>query len=534
MKNKVLSTFMATAITATLVFPVLPANAAFSDSSVNHSIQIGQLVAASKTKVPLGQTVTITNITKDIVRTSNGSFKINKSLKSLFDTSNSTALKNAQAKIVVKNGEITSVTALTLNTEGTNKKAVYFDGGDAKISGSLTVNADYLKVTNVNIENELIVSNRVKKSITINDVAVGETIKFKPLVTGKVNWLYVSLQDVKYSKINLNRTKVNVFSDQTISKVDVEGKVTAFEVAANIDKLTINVEDNFSLYGEGKIDKVIVKSGAKVALDSGHLINNVQVDDKSASVILPVANKEELNKLITSPPYVAVSIYGNDILTTEKWTAQTDRTTFENEVISARAIANNASASQAQVNNAITQYKNALAVYQAVQKSGTKYGYGDKSSLQSLIYSVQYVTVSWDGYNVPYNTPWTTQSEKDALVSVVSSAQTVVNNYYSSQNDIANAMNYLNNAIWTYKNAYKYGAYGYYVDKTQLSNLISSAWTEYYSKEYYKSQTAKDALTSAIYSAQIVADNNNSTQSEVTNATEILNNAIWYYQNYNY
>lgn len=530
LKKKALSTFMATAITATLVLPVAPANAASNDSSLNHSAQIG-VVAAAKAK---GQTVTINNITKDKVLTSNGQFKINSSLKPLLKTSNSTALANAEATIIVKNGEITSITALTLTKAGTNKKEVNFDGGGEQIDGSLTVNADYVKVQNVNIKDELIVTNRVKKAITIDTVSIGDTITFKPLVTRNIKWLNVSLKDIKSPNINMERTKVNVTSDKNISKVDVVGKVAAFEVHANIDKLAIDVEQDFSLYGEGKIDQVIVKHGAKVALDSGHLINKVQVDDNKASVTLPVVNKTELSKLVATPPYVAVSVNGYDVLTTEKWTTQAERTAFESVVSSAKVVANNSNASQEQVNNAITQYKNALAVYQAAQKNGTKYGYGDKASLQSLINSVQYVTVSSDGYNVPYNTPWTTQAEYNAISSAVSSAQSVVNNYYSTQNDIANATNNLNNAIWTYKNAYKYGTNGYYVDKSQLWSLIYSVeYVEisengvglpYYT--YWTTQAERNALDSAVSYAQNIYNNSNSTQYDVSYANDNLRNAI--------
>lgn len=534
MKNKALSTLMATAITATLVLPMSTASAA--SSQIQSNLYETQVAAAKKV---IGESVTIKNITKDTVITSNGTFRIHSALKPLFDTSNKTALTNARATIVVKNGQITDVTALILNKAGTSKKSVYFDGGDAQISGDLTVNADYVKIQDVSVDGQLIITNRVKKAVTLDEVVVDETITLKPIVTKKVSWLYVTLIDMKSSNINLERTKVNVSSDQTLSKVDVVGKVTSFEAMSNIEKLTIDVAKDFNLYGEGKIEQIVVKGGTKVALDSGHLVNNVQVDNKNVSVTLPVIDKKELNTLIASPPYVQVSVNGYDILNTDKWTTQADRTVFDSAVASARAVANNSNASQEQVKNAINQYKNALAVYQAAQKSGTKYGYGDKASLQSLINSVQYVTVSWDGSNVPYNSPWTTQAERNAIESAVSSAQAVVNNYYATQTDIANAINNLNNAIWTYKNANKYGNNGYYVDKSQLTNLIYSVqyvaasqlngqditgynipWTHQYEK---------DPLVLAVSAAQVVLNNNYSTQNDIDNAINNLNNAIWTY-----
>ena len=541
MKNKALSTFMATALTATLVLPVAPVNAASSDSSVNQSIQIGERLAATKTKVPAGDAVTITNITKDKVRTSNGQYNISDSLKSLFKTANSTALTNAQATIVVKKGEITSVTSLTLKKAGTNKKTVYFDGGDAKIEGSLTVDADYVKVENVAIEDELIVTSRVKKSFSLDKVTIGDGITFKPLTARKINWLNVSLNDVKSATLNVERTKVDVSSNQTISTINVVDKVAAFEVSSNVDKLIIDVDKDFSLYGEGKIEQITVSGGAKVALDSGHIVTKVQVDDSKASVTLPVANKTELNKLLTSPPYVPVSVYGNDVLSTEKWTTQTDRNAFEAAVTNAKAVANNASASQEQVNNAITQYKTALANYQAVQKNGTKYGYGngDKTSLQNLINSVQYVTTSWDVYNLSNTTPWTTPTERSAMESAVSSAQAVVNNYYATQNDISNAIYNLNNAITTYKNAQRNRTAGYGTDKTSLQALINSvqyvttSW-DGYNLSYntpWTTPTERSAMESAVSSAQAVVNNYYATQNDISNAINNLNNAITNYKN---
>ncbi|MGG2084127.1 S-layer protein [Lysinibacillus pakistanensis] len=551
MKNKALSTFMATALTATLVLPVSPVNAASSDSSVNQSIQFGERLAATKTKVPAGDAVTITNITKDKVRTSNGQYNISDSLKSLFKTSNSTALTNAQATIVVKKGEITSVTSLTLKKAGTNKKTVYFDGGDAKIEGSLTVDADYVKVENVAIEDELIVTSRVKKSFSLDKVTIGDGITFKPLAARKINWLDVSLNDVKSATLNVQRTKVDVSSNQTISAIEVVDKVTAIEVSSNVDKLIVDVDKDFSLYGDGKIEQITVKGGANVSLASGHIVNKVQVDDNKASVTLPMANKTELNKILASLPYVSVSAYGSDILTTERWTTQADRNTFEVAVTNARAVANNTNASQEQVNNAITQYKNALTAYQAVQKNGTKYGTGDKTTLQSIIDSIkyQYVTTSYNGYELGANIPWTTQADRDAIERAVASAQAVVNNYYSNQNDVTNAINNLNYAIQNYKSSYKYGANGYngyYADKSQLSFLITSAKSEYVQISYtgtgsdlnynirWTTLTDFNYFENAIQQARYVENNPSATQNEISSAINTLNNAITQYRNAQY
>lgn len=540
MTNKALSTLIATAITATLVLPVSTAQASFS---LNQSNLYETQVQVAATKKMVGNAVTIKNITNDTVITSNGTFRIHKDLKPLFDHSNKTALTNALATIVVKNKQIIDVTSLTLNKAGTSKKSVYFDGGHTHISGDFTVNADYVNIQDVTVDGQLIITNRVKKAITLDDVSVSDTITLKPLIIKKNDWLYVTLRDMKSSTINLARTKVNISSDQALSKIDIIGKVPTFELKANVEKLTINVEENFNLFGEGKIEQIIVKDGTKVALNSGHQVGKVQVDNKKVSVTLPAIDKKELTTLLASPPYVQVSINGYDILTTDKWTTQVDRNIFDSAVTSARAIANNNSASQEQVKNAISQYRNALAVYQNAQKSGTKYGYGynygDKATLQSLINSIQYVTVSW-GSDVYHNNPWTTQAERNAIDSAVSAAQAVVNNYYATQADIASAINNLNNAIWTYKNAYKYNNYYYYGNKYNLQTLVNQAksiyvtvsedgadlssntnWTTY--MEWY-------IFDSAVSYAETFLSNNYFSDYEVTYVINYLNNAISTYK----
>ncbi len=540
MTNKALSTLIATAITATLVLPVSTAQASFS---LNQSNLYETQVQVAATKKMVGNAVTIKNITNDTVITSNGTFRIHKDLKPLFDHSNKTALTNALATIVVKNKQIIDVTSLTLNKAGTSKKSVYFDGGHTHISGDFTVNADYVNIQDVTVDGQLIITNRVKKAITLDDVSVSDTITLKPLIIKKNDWLYVTLRDMKSSTINLARTKVNISSDQALSKIDIIGKVPTFELKANVEKLTINVEENFNLFGEGKIEQIIVKDGTKVALNSGHQVGKVQVDNKKVSVILPAIDKKELTTLLASPPYVQVSINGYDILTTDKWTTQVDRNIFDSAVTSARAIANNNSASQEQVKNAISQYRNALAVYQNAQKSGSKYGYGynygDKATLQSLINSIQYVTVSW-GSDVYHNNPWTTQAERNAIDSAVSAAQAVVNNYYATQADIASAINNLNNAIWTYKNAYKNNNYYYYGNKYNLQTLVNQAksiyvtvsedgadlssntnWTTY--MEWY-------IFDSAVSYAETFLSNNYFSDYEVTYVINYLNNAISTYK----
>lgn len=126
------------------------------------------------------------------------------------------------------------------------------------------------------------------------------------------------------------------------------------------------------------------------------------------------------------------------------------------------------------------------------------------------------------------------------MESAVSSAQAVVNNYNATQNEIVNATTQLNNAIWIYKNAYKYGTNGYYVDKTNLQTLINSANAASYGViisaygdgsdvsiyNYWTTQYDLNTLNSYINQANTVFNNPYSTQNEISTAYNNLNSAL--------
>ncbi|MFJ7951972.1 S-layer protein [Lysinibacillus sp. NPDC096418] len=545
MKNKALTTLMATALTASIVLPGTTASAALNDLSSNQSnyttVQTAGKVASSEEVIPSGEvSLTISSFSGNTVRTSKGQVTIINSLKPIFQTANRQALTNAKATVIVENGQMTDIKALTLSKMGTSKKPVVFDGGNAKISGNVTVSADYNQIKNLTISKELIVTARVKKAVTIESVSVGDTITFQPLRLKKINWLNITLKDMVTPEINVQRNKINLDSDKLISIIQVTDDVPFLKVGGDVGKLIVDVKKDFSLSGEGNIEQATVKGGTNVALDSSHHIAKVQVDDKNAKVTYAVVDKSALTALIASIQYVPVSNNVNYNITSEKWTTQAERTAIESAANSAQAVANDTRATQEQVNNAITQLNNAIAIYKAAQKSYV----GDKNTLTSLINSVQYVSVSWSGSNQYYNTAWTTQAEKDALVNAVSSARNVANNYYASQYEITNAINNLNNAITTYKNAQKYGNNGYNGyngDQSSLQSLINSVQSIYVTTSWdgsgisyntpWTTQAERTALENAVSSAQNVANNYYASQYEITNAINNLNNAISTYKN---
>ncbi|MEG0451088.1 MAG: S-layer protein [Lysinibacillus sp.] len=526
MKKKALNTFMATALTATLVLPVTTANASIQTAPV--------VVAEQGTAIPSGRvSLTITSFSNDTIYTSSGQLQVSNALMPIFKSENRSALANAQATVNVNNGRITDVVSLTLTKKGTSKKPITFDGGEATISGNLTVAADYTKVQNVTVKKELIVSSRVKKGLTFNNVSVGNKITFQPLRMKKFNWLNVSFTNMPKTEINVQRNKIGLISDKPLTHINVTDDVPQLKVESDVEKLVIDVKKDFSLRGEGEIKNVTVKKGKTVDLDSSHQFKNVQVDDKNANVTVSVVDKTALNTLIAASGYVAVSVTGHDVAGSDKWTTQAEKSAFESIFNSAQAVANDKKSSQDQINAAHTQLNSALTTYKAVQKNGKKHVTGDKSTITALINSIQYVNVSWrNGSELSSNTAWTNQAEKNALESAVSSAQAVVNSYNPSLEQIVNTLNYLESAITTYKSAQKYGMTGYAGDKSTLQSLINTGNDLYnYNTSGWVNQTDRSTLFSAISTAKEVVTNIYASQYEITNAISNLESAIRIFNN---
>ena len=75
-----------------------------------------------------------------------------------------------------------------------------------------------------------------------------------------------------------------------------------------------------------------------------------------------------------------------------------------------------------------------------------------------------------------------------------------MNSYSPSQEQIVNALNYLESAITTYKSAQKYGMSGYAGDKSTLQSLINTGYDLYYNSN---SSWVAPELTEMLYSQRI-------------------------------
>ncbi|MGJ0846872.1 hypothetical protein ACR77J_09285 [Tissierella praeacuta] len=204
-----------------------------------------------------------------------------------------------------------------------------------KITGNLTVNAPKATVNN---------NATVTGTITIKDVKAGtwnELVSANKLVFEAAGKTLKINDTVAALTINANATVITPKTVNAVVKKDVT---------------------------------VIVKADATVSDDKAVKIvgteseEPVKLDPKET----PEVNKTALTEAIAAVKYVKVSTDGSDVEKTEKWTTQEAKTALENAVKVAQAVVDKAEATQEEVNNAKTSLVEAVSIYTAAQKDGTK------------------------------------------------------------------------------------------------------------------------------------------------------------------
>ncbi|ONI46058.1 hypothetical protein AN641_02485 [Candidatus Epulonipiscioides gigas] len=146
------------------------------------------------------------------------------------------------------------------------------------------------------------------------------------------------------------------------------------------------------------------------------------------------------------------------------------------------------------------------------------------------------VKVSTDGADVYTYEKWVTQAEKDALQTAINTAQGVADDADATAKEISDAITALTTANTTFEQAKEAGKKP--VDKTALTNLIATAKTnkdsvkvsstdgaDVYTYEKWVTQAEKDALQTAINTAQGVADDADATAKEISDAITALTTA---------
>lgn len=255
-----------------------------------------------------GSTITITGVT----------YKIPASLNGILSTSNAAILANAKINFAEKDGAITEITYLQLNTSGQPSTAAEFannlvlDGQGNTINGTVEVNANYITLKNLTINGNLEITPKlandfyseklIVKGKTLVNGGDDNTVVFKDAKLGAVDinkkdvkveakgttsadQLNISSnthvavdEDAKINKAVLNNGATEVKLDGPIAVLESVGnKETALKGNATIKELQIKNGALLSLEIKNKIATVVVEKGGKINLGASTAIGHLQI-----------------------------------------------------------------------------------------------------------------------------------------------------------------------------------------------------------------------------------------------------------------
>lgn len=134
------------------------------------------LVKAIEATYPHLEVIEIKN---DKVITTTGEYTFDESLSNIFSAENSQALANSNMIVNVAGSNIKGISVLVLNNGGTIDNPLVFNGGDLEVYGEVYVNADYIKIQNLTIYGDLILTENVTDQLEIVDVYLGGEIYYE-------------------------------------------------------------------------------------------------------------------------------------------------------------------------------------------------------------------------------------------------------------------------------------------------------------------------------------------------------------------
>lgn len=191
------------------------------------------------------------------------SYTIEQQLLSLFDEKNTEALQNAQITAIVEKGKVVEVQSLTIRHAGT------VDGGNT-IVGEVIVDADAVKLTNLQVTGNVILTENV---LTAFDV---EKVKMDQLLTAEkpriAQLVVAATPRIAQQVVAATRLKIT-FADSTVAFVEIRQENVLFSLADNAKITSLVV----------KADKAIIDSPTSV-LPSVKIIDGVTKIELNASI----------------------------------------------------------------------------------------------------------------------------------------------------------------------------------------------------------------------------------------------------------
>lgn len=141
------------------------------------AIQPGQPEMEKTSAEIVLETLTIEEIKKDKVKTEDQEWTIGANVQVMLNERNAAALEGARIDVILVDGEIADLVFIELNTSGQQGANITLDGGNSIFAGNITVNADFIELKNMIITENVVLTDRAKTNVAINQVEVkGELI----------------------------------------------------------------------------------------------------------------------------------------------------------------------------------------------------------------------------------------------------------------------------------------------------------------------------------------------------------------------
>ena len=245
---------------------------------------------------------------------------------------------------------------------------------------------------------------------------------------------------------------------------------------------------------------------------------------------VPVPTKIALATAISDAekvPTVATSTDGSEVPTTEKWVTAGAAKAFSDAIAAAKVVLADETATQDEVDAAVTALGNAVTAYTNAQKAGTK-EVGNREALATAISDaekVPTVATSTDGSEVPTTEKWVTAEAAKAFSDAIAAAKAVLADETATQDEVNEAVTALGNAVTAYTNAQKAGTKEV-GNREALATAISDAekvptvatstdGSEVPPTEKWVTAGAAKAFSDAIAAAKVVLADETATQDEV-------------------
>ncbi|MDD4541585.1 MAG: Ig-like domain-containing protein, partial [Eubacteriales bacterium] len=323
------------------------------------------------------------------------------------------------------------------------------------------------------------------------------------------------------------------------SNIDPDKK---WVTTAEMKKYTDAIAAAKSVYGNSNATSTEVNAAIASLAAATVQFDNVKKDGTKPA---PAVDKTALQDLIHAANAnigtALVSVDGRDIDPLLQWVTSTALTTYKTAIASAQAVFDKTTATQEEVDQAITDLAAAIVAFNGEKKDGSKPAPVDTSKLLIAVTAananIDAVVESDDGSDVDPALMWVTAEVKSAYAAAIADAQAILDNPAAKQDDMDAALTALATATATFDEAKEDGTKTAYIDKTALVSEIIEAVenkaTVFESNDGSDVDPANKWVTSAemktysdaIATAIAVLDSVDATKDEVDSAVTTLGEA---------